>query len=114
MLSLREFKSLSKFFEKSADLYHPAYPPFSPITSSHFAYWQLFDVTSKQYGTIAQYFLSNIAKDLDIPFEVICAIESASFSRMGIYENLDFKNGVISLKELVLEKSLEATCPAGI
>ena len=45
----KEARQFTRIVSEVEDIYMPSYPPMSPVTSSHFAMWSLFDV---QFGQL--------------------------------------------------------------
>jgi hypothetical protein len=45
--TIKEARQFARIVAAAEDTYMPSYPPMSPVTTSHFAMWSLFDV---QFG----------------------------------------------------------------
>lgn len=112
MLSHEEFDPLAEIIEKMQEEYTPLGPPMSPLTTSYFSYWLLYDVKYKNMGTLAENFLS-YASELGMGKLEKESIAAFSSSRMGIYEHIGFEEDYICLKELVTDQITRVICPAG-
>jgi hypothetical protein len=63
-------RQFARIVSKAEDSYMPSYPPLSPVTTSHFAMWSLFDVRFRQSReTIGTCFL-RIAELTEMPVEL--------------------------------------------
>jgi hypothetical protein len=108
-----EMKEYSRIVGKAEDVYIPDGPPISPLTRSYFTHWAFFDVTfGKDKETIGTCFLDS-GKILGVDSYFLSLISLAQESRMGIYEYIGDKHGLIELKELLTEKSYLCICPSG-
>ncbi len=101
------------FMTENEDLYSPTGPPMSPLTSSYFTFWTLFDASfGGDRETIGSIF-SSLSGDLKLdPFQSDI-IKNLSQSRMGIYEIAYKANSLIELKELLTEKTFTTLFPGG-
>jgi len=108
-----EMKEYSRIVGKAEDVYIPDGPPISPLTRSYFTHWAFFDATfGKDKETIGTCFLDS-GKILGVDSYFLSLISLAQKSRMGIYEYIGDKHGLIELKELLTEKSYFCICPSG-
>ena len=66
----KEARQFARIVSEAEDTYMPSYPPLSPVTTSHFAMWSLFDVPFGQsQETIGRCFL-RIAELTEMPVEL--------------------------------------------
>jgi len=108
-----EIKEYSRIVGKAEDVYIPDGPPISPLTRSYFTHWAFFDVTfGKDKETIGTCFLDS-GKILGVDPYFLSLVSLAQKSRMGIYECIGDKHGLIELEELLTEKSYFCICPSG-
>lgn len=104
---LPEMKKFAKIVAKAEDEYMPSGPPMSPLTTSFFTTWALYDLRFDGTDTLASCLID--AND------VVCmnpnqfdALKKLADSRMGIYENVGMDGPAVRLRELVTEA--EFTC----
>ncbi|MCB0594429.1 MAG: hypothetical protein H6557_14150 [Lewinellaceae bacterium] len=113
---LSEFRIANPYFDVMDELeeeYMPDGPPFSPLTRSYFSYWQSFDYPfGKARETLGSIFY-DLAKNSKLDKRVVDATAALNASRMGLYEVLETKGGVISLRELLTNAPFRSTCLAG-
>ena len=85
----------------------------SPITTSYFNTWLLFDVATgidkESIGSI----VIELSREYGLDGSSLRVMEILQQSRMGIYEFLGNKNGRIFLKELMSDEAIECICPSG-
>jgi hypothetical protein len=106
-------KEYSRIVGKAEDVYIPDSPPISPLTRSYFTHWAFFDVTfGKDKETIGTCFLDS-GNMLGVDPRFLSLVSLAQESRMGIYEYIGDRHGLIELKELLTEKSHFCICPSG-
>ena len=113
---LSAFRSANAYFnamEKLEEEYMPDGPPFSPLTRSYFSYWQSFDYPfGKASETLGSIFY-DLAQHSKLDKRIVDATATLNASRMGIYEVLETKGRVISLRELLTDAPFHSTCLAG-
>lgn len=103
------FKAMDKLEEE----YMPSGPPWSPLTRSYFSYWQSFDYPfGKARETLGSIFY-DLAQHSKLDRRIVDATAALNASRVGIYEVLETKDGIISLKELLTNAPFRSTCLAG-
>lgn len=103
------FKAMDKLEEE----YMPSGPPWSPLTRSYFSYWQSFDYPfGKARETLGSIFY-DLAQHSKLDRIVVEATAALNASRVGIYEVLETKGGVITSKELLTNALFHSTCLAG-
>src|SRR5262249_50718878 len=98
---------------EAEDAYMPSYPPMSPVTTSHFAMWSLFDV---QFGqsreTVGTCFL-RIAELTEMPAELRATVAALQASRLGIYMHCGHEGRFVRLREIGTETAILCLVPAG-
>ncbi len=98
---------------EAEDTYMPSYPPMSPVTTSHFAMWSLFDV---QFGqsreTIGTCFL-RIAELAEMPVELRTTVATLQASRLGIHVHCGHEGRFVRLREIGTETAVLCLVPAG-
>ncbi|MCO6488381.1 MAG: hypothetical protein J5I98_08190 [Phaeodactylibacter sp.] len=113
---LSDFRSAGAFFdamEKFEEEYMPDGPPWSPLTRSYFSYWQSFDYPfGKARETVGSIFY-DLAQHSKLDRRIVGATAALNASRMGIYEVLETKGGLITSKELLTNAPCQSTCLAG-
>jgi hypothetical protein len=108
-----EMKEYSRIVGKAEDVYIPDGPPISPLTRSYFTHGAFFDVTfGKDRETIGTCFLES-GKMLGVDPYFVSLVSLVQKSRMGVYEYIGDKHGLVELKELLTEKSYFCICPSG-
>jgi hypothetical protein len=109
----KEAQQFARIVGEAEDTYMPSYPPMSPVTTSHFAMWSLFDV---QFGqsreTIGTCFL-RIAELAEWPVELRTAVATLQASRLGIYVHLGNEGSFVRLREIGTEATVLCLVPAG-
>ena len=100
---LDEFASYYDIVAPAEDEYMPSGPPMSPLTTSYFTTWALFDV---QFGpdqeTVGTCFV-DLSHDLGLDPFWAKAMRNLQESRMGIYEHAGASNTLVTLRELITD-----------
>lgn len=111
--TLPPLHQLNDFIAKWLDIYTPALPPWSPISSSYFNCWVLLDasfgVDKETVGTC----LLALLDRLQLHPRHVEAARNLTQSRMGIYEVLQSQGQFFQLRELVTDKQLTAYICSG-
>jgi len=108
--------SLTRFwdvFAKADEDYMPGGPPMSPLTTSYFNCWLLFDLAiglDKETLTTIVLDLSHL---LGLNQQMVEVMQAMQQSRMGIYEFMGRNHDRVLLKEIGQEDIIECLCPAG-
>jgi hypothetical protein len=109
----KEARQFARIVSEAEDTYMPSYPPLSPVTTSHFAMWSLFDV---QFGqsreTIGTCFL-RIAELTEMPVELRTTVAALQTSRLGIYVHCGDEGRFVRLREIGTETAILCLVPAG-
>ena len=104
---LPEMKKYTKIVGKAEDEYLPAGPPMSPLTTSFFTTWALYDLQFDGTNTLASCLMaSNDVVGMN-PHQRD-ALKKMAASRMGIYEHLGMEGQYVRLRELLTD--VEFTC----
>jgi hypothetical protein len=109
----REARQFTRIVGEAEDTYMPSYPPISPVTTSHFAMWSLFDV---QFGqsreTIGTCFL-RLAELTGMPAGLRATVATMQASRLGIYVHCGHDGRFVRLREVGSETAILTSVPAG-
>jgi hypothetical protein len=109
----KEARQFARIVSEAEDTYMPSYPPLSPVTTSHFAMWSLFDV---QFGqsreTMGTCFL-RIAELTEMPVELRTTVAALQTSRLGIYVHGGHEGRFVRLREIATETAIPCLVPAG-
>jgi len=109
----KEARQFARIVGEAEDTYMPSYPPMSPVTTSHFAMWSLFDV---QFGqsreTMGTCFL-RIAELTEMPVGLGTTVAALQASRLGIYMHCGHEGRFVRLREIGTETAIPCLVPAG-
>jgi hypothetical protein len=109
----KEARQFARIVGEAEDTYMPSYPPMSPVTTSHFAMWSLFDV---QFGqsreTMGTCFL-RIAELTEMPVGIRTTVAALQASRLGIYMHCGHEGRFVRLREIGAETAILCLVPAG-
>jgi hypothetical protein len=119
-LEFEELAALEQIALEAEEEYMPSGPPISPLTTSYFTCWSLFDVyvgkSKETLGSIA----IEVAAAFGMRAELLRVMRLMQASRMGIYVNegiaADGNDGsgrLITLRELANDRVCRAIFPAG-
>jgi hypothetical protein len=113
LTALKEMDRFAKLLRRAEDEYMPSGPPMSPLTTSFFTCWALFDacvgLAEETIGTTTMAVGSAFGMD----DELIRLIGLMQDSRMGIFVHEGFDKDTIVLRELVTDRVCSAICPSG-
>ena len=102
-----EMKKYAKIVTKAEDEYLPSGPPMSPLTTSFFTTWALYDLRFDGTDTLASCLIeSNDVVGMNP--DQFDSLKKMAASRMGIYENVGLDGPYVRLRELVTDA--EYTC----
>jgi hypothetical protein len=97
---LPEMKKYAKIVAKAEDEYLPSGPPMSPLTTSFFTTWALYDLRFDGTDTLASCLIeSNDVVGMNP--DQFDALKKMASSRMGIYEHIGMEGPHVRLRELV-------------
>jgi hypothetical protein len=100
MSTLKELREFARIVGKARDEYIPSFPPMSPLTTSYFTMWALFDVLFGQSHETIGTCLQRIAKDISFPGWLLDAINAMQESRMGFHIHCGFEDRYVRLREI--------------
>jgi len=110
---LREMARFVKLINKAEDEYMPSGPPMSPLTTSYFTCWSMFDAcVGAKRETMASCILA-LGEALGMHPAMLRLIGLMQASRMGLYEHQGTDDGLVVLRELVTGAECRALSPAG-
>lgn len=93
-----EMKKYAKIVAKAEDDYLPSGPPMSPLTTSFFTTWALYDLRFDGTDTLASCLID--ANDLVcMNPDQLDALKKLAASRMGIYEHVGMEGPYVRLRE---------------
>ena len=96
---LPEMKKYARIVAKAEDDYLPSAPPMSPLTTSFFTTWALFDLRFDD-DTLASCLIE--ANDVvSMNPDQLDALKKMAASRMGIYQHVGMDDQHVRLRELV-------------
>jgi hypothetical protein len=113
---LTQLPMMSRFVDligKAEDTYLPSGPPMSPLTTSYFTCWALFDASvGKGRETVGTCIL-DLAEDIGLSPDLRRLIAAMQESRMGIYFLRGFEGDRAALEEMVTGVECRAIVPSG-
>ena len=109
----KEARHFARLAAEAEDIYMPSYPPMSPVTTSHFTMWALFDL---QFGqsreTIGTCFL-RIAELTNLPANLRVTATALQNSRLGVYVHCGHDGRFVRLREIGQDRIVRCHVPAG-
>lgn len=113
LLMLKELDRLSRTFNEASELYTPVGPPMSPLTTSFYTCWSLFDVAAglgkETLATIAM----AVGRRMGMHEELLRLFGNMQASCMAIYRHEGIDREAIILRDLVTEQVFRVICAAG-
>jgi hypothetical protein len=113
LTTLPEIDRFTRMIGKAEEEYMPSGPPMSPLTSSFFTCWALFDACvglgRETLGTTTM----AVGRALGMHEEPVRAISLMQDSRMAVYVHEDTDGDGIVLRELVTNRICKSICPSG-
>ena len=110
---LREAKGYVRIVGDAKEEYMPGYPPMSPLTTSYFTMWAMFDVrfgsSQETMGTC----ILRIVPEFDGLSWVTGIVELMQQSRMGFYVHCGIKDSAVLLREVGTREVMSCLSPAG-
>ena len=110
---MREAKGYVRTVGDAEDEYLPGGPPMSPLTTSHFTMWALFDVRFGSSRETMGSCILRIAPEFDSPSWLTDTIERMQQSRMGFYVHCGSEGDGVLLREVGTREIVSCTVPAG-
>ena len=113
LTQLKEMDRFVKLISRAEEEYMPGGPPMSPLTTSFFTCWVLFDACvglgKETLGTTTM----AVGTAFGMHDELVRIIGLMQDSRMGIYRHEGVDGGLVVLRELVTGRAIRAICPSG-
>ena len=97
---MKELRHYVRIVGEAQDDYAPSFPPQSPVTTSYFTMWALFDVVFGQSHETIGTCLSRLARDMPFPGWLVDALGAMQTSRMGFYVHEGFEDRFVRLREI--------------
>lgn len=105
--------ALYELLREAEQEYVPGWPPMSPLSTSYFAYWALFDARYRENETFAEYILRSEPMVKMLQDQVV-NIKMISASRMGIYVNMGQESkSTLKLRELLTNREFSVALSSG-
>lgn len=107
-------EKLADTYAEAQEEYLPSGPPMSPLTTSYFTCWGLFDLCfggakRETFSTIA----IDLCKFLNSDEGLITLFEKMQASRMGIFKHEGNSGNLVFLRELITNREIKAISPSG-
>ena len=113
LATTKEARQFTRIVGDAEDIYMPSFPPMSPVTTSHFAMWSLFDV---QFGqsreTMGTCFL-RIGEHTGLPAFLLNVVAAMQESRLGLYMHCGLDGRFVRLREIGSDQPILCLVPAG-
>jgi hypothetical protein len=104
---------LNNAYADAQDLYLPSGPPMSPLTTSYFTCWGLFDLCvgmgKETFGTISM----DLCRTLGVDEGLMKIFEYMQNSRMGLYIHEGVFERYVYLREITTQERIKAIVPSG-
>lgn len=108
---LPELAQLSRLVESAEADYNPCGPPESPVTSSFFFFWSVFDAAAGGDRETVGDCIYAVARRYRMGEEFLRVMESMLCSRMGLYVNEGSRDNLVQLRELVTGMTMNCIVP---
>lgn len=95
------------------DIYMPSFPPMSPLTTSYFSCWGLFDLEVGLSKESLAKVAIKVSQALSSDRNLITLYQKMQESRMGLYLHNGAEDKRIILKELITDKEISCVSPSG-
>ena len=114
LTALPEFGGFADVIEAAQEDYMPSWPPTSPISSSHFNTWAMFDLAlGKDREALGTCILA-LAPDLGIAGPAAGLINTLARSRLGLYVHAGYASKeACGLRELATGERFRTVCRSG-
>jgi len=113
LTGLDELAPLADIIAKAEDLYMPGGPPMSPLTTSYFACWALFDACAGAANETLGATVLEVGAAFGMHTELLRLIRLMQESRMGLYVHEGAAGDLVMLREFVTGNTCRAISPAG-
>ena len=107
------FKKYVKVVGDAEEEYMPSFPPISPLTSSYFTTWALYDLPIDHTGDTLGICQLQCVDIFPLSEQECTALKNQIDGRMGIYEHLGMDGDKVRLRELLTEREYSCHCIAG-
>lgn len=113
LTALDDLAPVADIIAKAEDLYMPGGPPMSPLTTSYFTCWALFDVCFGPADETIGTTVLEVGAAFGMHMELLRLIRSMQESRMGLYVHEGTAGDLVMLREFVTGTTCRAISPAG-
>lgn len=107
-----EMRRFARIVIEAEDAYLPSGPPLSPLTTSYFTCWALFDLEFEGTDTLAGCYIE-VGEEMGLSPDQLDALRKLAGSRMGVYEQVGRRGGHVRLAELITGDEFDCHCPSG-
>ena len=111
-----QLPGMSRFVDlvgKAEDEYLPSGPPMSPLTTSYFTCWALFDASIGKCRETIGTCIAAVASEIGLDPDLLRLIKAMQESRMGFYVLQDSEADYTVLREMVTGLECRAIVPSG-
>lgn len=113
LTALKEMDRFARLISQAEEEYMPSGPPMSPLTTSFFTCWALFDacvgLAEETIGTTTM----AVGSALGMHEELVRVIGLMQESRMAVYVHEGADRDTIVLRDLITGQACKAICPSG-
>ena len=111
--TMKEARQYAKIVVAAEDSYMPSGPPISPLTTSYFMMWALFDVLFGQSHETMGSCILRLAQEIEFPVWLLDVIGLMQRSRMGFYVHCGTDGSLVRLREIGSQETRLCHVPAG-
>jgi len=113
LLQMPEMKSFVKQISPAEDEYAPSWPPMSPVSTSYFTCWSMFDLgIGARRETLGDVIIA-VAAECGTHANMLALMRSLQGSRMGIYRVEEPDGTRVQLEDLATGRASTAICTSG-
>jgi hypothetical protein len=113
LMRLPACQKIISTFAEADDIYMPSFPPMSPVTTSYFACWSLFDLEVGMSRESLAKIAIKVSQTLSANRNLITLYQKMQESRMGLYLFEGSEDKRIILKELITDREISCVSPSG-
>ncbi len=110
---MREAKGFVRTYDNAEEDYRPSGPPMSPLTTSFFCMWAMFDIRFGSSRDTMGTCMLRVATEYDCPSWLTDVVERMQQSRMGFYVHCGSEGKVALLREVGTLKILSCEVASG-
>ena len=113
---MTQLPPMSRFVDlvgKAEDEYLPSGPPMSPLTTSYFTCWALFDACIGESRETIGTCMIAVTREIGLSPDLLRLIKAMQESRMGFYMHQGFEGAYTVLREMVTGIECRAIVPSG-